>query len=131
MSCSSRWTHSGKNKLGWPLVPNFADVDNAESIRIGAGSHPKLRNGDSAAGCRPPGTRSGRAALDGETGYGGAMDPDERDRLNRVVDHEVKGHFPPGAVRRAVLIRHGDEPGVEPGQTRLRVYVLAANATDE
>jgi hypothetical protein len=49
MSCSARWTHSGKNKLGWPLVPNFADVDNAESIRIGAGSHPKLRNGDSAA----------------------------------------------------------------------------------
>ena len=34
---------------------------------------PKLRNGDSAANCRPPGTRSGRAALDGETGYGGAQ----------------------------------------------------------
>ena len=59
------------------------------------------------------------------------MDPDERDQLNRVVDHEVKGHFPPGAVRRAVLVRHGDEPGIEPGQTRLRVYVLAADATDE
>ena len=28
------------------------------------------------------------------------MDPDEDDRLNRVVDHEVKGHFAPGAVRR-------------------------------
>ena len=59
------------------------------------------------------------------------MDPDERDQLNRVVDHEVKGHFPPGTVRRAVLVRHGDEPGIEPGQTRLRVYVLAADATDE
>ena len=59
------------------------------------------------------------------------MDPDERDRLNRVVDHEVKGHFPPGAVRRAVLVRHGDEPGIEPGQTLLRMYVLAADATDE
>jgi hypothetical protein len=31
------WKPSSKNKLGWPLVPNFADVDNAESIRIGAG----------------------------------------------------------------------------------------------
>jgi hypothetical protein len=31
------WKQSSKNKLGWPLVPNFADVDNAESMRIGAG----------------------------------------------------------------------------------------------
>lgn len=31
------WKPSSKNKLGWPLVPNFADVDNAESIRIAAG----------------------------------------------------------------------------------------------
>src|SRR5260370_41271148 len=31
------WKASAKNKLGWPLVPNFADVDNAESMRIGAG----------------------------------------------------------------------------------------------
>ncbi|WP_300611570.1 NgoMIV family type II restriction endonuclease [Trebonia sp.] len=30
------WKPSGKNKLDWPLVPNFADVDNAESMRIGA-----------------------------------------------------------------------------------------------
>jgi hypothetical protein len=31
------WKPSGKNKADWPLVPNFADVDNAESIRIAAG----------------------------------------------------------------------------------------------
>jgi hypothetical protein len=31
------WKPSAKNKLGWPLVPNFADVDNAESMRIAAG----------------------------------------------------------------------------------------------
>ena len=31
------WKASSKNKLGWSLVPNFADVDNAESMRIGAG----------------------------------------------------------------------------------------------
>ena len=30
------WKRSTKNKLGWLLVPNFADVDNAESMRIGA-----------------------------------------------------------------------------------------------
>jgi NgoMIV restriction enzyme len=31
------WKASTKNKLRWPLVPNFADVDNAESMRIAAG----------------------------------------------------------------------------------------------
>ena len=31
------WKPSSKNKLRWSLVPNFADVDNAESIRIAAG----------------------------------------------------------------------------------------------
>jgi hypothetical protein len=31
------WKPSGKNKLDWPLVPNFADVDSAESLRIAAG----------------------------------------------------------------------------------------------
>jgi hypothetical protein len=31
------WKASDKNKLTWPLVPNVADVDNAESIRIAAG----------------------------------------------------------------------------------------------
>ena len=59
------------------------------------------------------------------------MDPDEHDRLSRVVDHEVKRHFPPGAVRRAVLLRHGDEPGIEPGQLQLRVFVRAEDAADE
>jgi hypothetical protein len=59
------------------------------------------------------------------------MDPDEREQLNRVVDREVKGHFPPGAVRRAVLLRHGDEPGIEPGQLRVRVFIPAEDAADE
>ena len=31
------WKPSTKNKLGWALAPNFADVDNAESMRICAG----------------------------------------------------------------------------------------------
>ena len=59
------------------------------------------------------------------------MDPDERARLNRVVDHEVRGHFPPGAVRRAALFRHGDEPGIEQGQSLLRVFIPAEGAADE
>jgi len=43
------------------------------------------------------------------------VERDEREELNRVVDREVKGHFPAGSVRRAVLLRHGDEPGIEAG----------------
>ena len=31
------WKPSATNKLGWPLVPNFADVDSPESMRISAG----------------------------------------------------------------------------------------------
>lgn len=31
------WKSSPKNKLGWSFVPNCADVDNAESIRIAGG----------------------------------------------------------------------------------------------
>src|SRR6266568_1558709 len=31
------WKASGKNRLGWALVPNAADVDSAESMRIAAG----------------------------------------------------------------------------------------------
>src|ERR1051326_6194281 len=31
------WKASGKNRLGWELVPNAADVDSAESMRIAAG----------------------------------------------------------------------------------------------
>ena len=31
------WKSQRENKLGWSLVPNFSDVDNAESMRIGAG----------------------------------------------------------------------------------------------
>jgi hypothetical protein len=31
------WKRSTKNKLGWKLVPNCADVDSAESLRLAAG----------------------------------------------------------------------------------------------
>jgi len=31
------WRRSSKNKLGWPMVPNSADADSAESVRLAAG----------------------------------------------------------------------------------------------
>ena len=55
------------------------------------------------------------------------MERDKREQLNRVVDREVKGHFPAGAVRRAVLLWPGDEPGIGAGYLLLRVFVEAAD----
>jgi hypothetical protein len=37
------WRPSTKNKLDWPMVPNFADVDSAESMRIAAGVLDRLK----------------------------------------------------------------------------------------
>jgi hypothetical protein len=41
------------------------------------------------------------------------------DEIARVVDHEVKGRFPDGAVLRAELLRRGDGPG----QLTVRVFI--------
>ena len=44
------WKASRKNRLGWPLMPNCADVDSAESIRISAGILAELGlSGDAAS----------------------------------------------------------------------------------
>ena len=51
------------------------------------------------------------------------MESEERDRLQRRVEDEVKSRFPPGAVRRVALLKHGDEPVVEPGELLVRVFV--------
>jgi hypothetical protein len=37
------WKPSKKNKLSWAMVPNFADVDNTESLRIAAGLLDQLK----------------------------------------------------------------------------------------
>ena len=37
------WRPSTKNKLDWGMVPNFADVDSAESMRIAAGVLDRLK----------------------------------------------------------------------------------------
>jgi hypothetical protein len=34
--------------------------------------------------------------------------------MTPVIDHAVKDHFPPGAVLRAELLRHGDDPAIGP-----------------
>ena len=49
----------------------------------------------------------------------------EWDQVKRVFDHQVKDHFPGGVVQRAELLRHGEDPAIEPGQLLVRVFVPA------
>jgi len=47
-----------------------------------------------------------------------------------VIDRAVKDHFPPGAVLRAELLRHGDHPAIGPGQLMIRVLVPGHGGAD-
>jgi hypothetical protein len=47
-----------------------------------------------------------------------------------VIDRAVRNHFPPGAVLRADLLRHGDDPAVGPGQLMIRVLVPGPGGAD-
>jgi hypothetical protein len=45
------------------------------------------------------------------------------EELGQIVDREVRARFPGGSVQRAVLLRHGDDPAVGPGELLVRVYL--------
>jgi hypothetical protein len=49
----------------------------------------------------------------------------ELDQLERVVDHEIKARFPRGTVERVVVLQHGDDPAIGPGELLVRVLIPA------
>ena len=55
------------------------------------------------------------------------MEQAEQANLERVINHEMQERFGAGAVQRAVLLQHGDDPAVEPGQLLVRVFVEASD----
>ena len=55
------------------------------------------------------------------------MERAEQAMVERVINHEMKERFTAGAVRRAVLLQHGDDPEIAPGQLMVRVFVEAAD----
>jgi len=55
------------------------------------------------------------------------MDQAEQAMVERVINHEMQERFGAGAVQRAVLLQHGDDPAVEPGQLMVRVFVEASD----
>src|SRR5580693_29670 len=56
---------------------------------------------------------------------GGTVERADKDRLERVINRAVKERFSAGAVVRAVVLEHGDDPALEPGQLMVRVFVPA------
>ena len=55
------------------------------------------------------------------------MERAEQAMVERVINHEMRERFTAGAVRRAVLLQHGDDPAIEPGQLMVRVFVEASD----
>ena len=55
------------------------------------------------------------------------MERAEQAMVERVINHEMQERFSAGAVQRAVLLQHGDDPAVEPGQLLVRVFVEASD----
>ena len=53
------------------------------------------------------------------------------DQLRQLVEDEVKGRFPGGAIERVALLQHGDEAVVEPGELVIRVFVAAPGSREE
>ena len=51
-------------------------------------------------------------------------------RIERRIDHEVRARFPDGAVRRVVLLQHGDDPVIEPGEFLVRVFIGASGSSE-
>jgi hypothetical protein len=55
------------------------------------------------------------------------MERAEQAMVERVINHEMQERFGAGAVQRAVLLQHGDDPAIEPGQLLVRVFVEASD----
>ena len=63
--------------------------------------------------------------LTGGPGTEAEMDDAEASRIERVINRELAERFPGGAVLRAVLRQHDDDPAIEPGQLMVRVFIPA------
>jgi hypothetical protein len=60
-----------------------------------------------------------------------AMERAELDQIERVLNHELRERFTAGAVERGVLLQHGDDPAVPPGQLLVRVFIPAPDRPED
>jgi hypothetical protein len=54
---------------------------------------------------------------------GDAVERASKERVERVINRNVKERF--AAAHRAVLLEHGDDPAIGPGQLMVRVFIPA------
>jgi hypothetical protein len=59
------------------------------------------------------------------------MDQAEYEHIAQRLDREVRERFPDAPVQRVDVLRHGDDPGVEPGQLLVRVVIDTPDGDDE
>jgi hypothetical protein len=69
------------------------------------------------------------SARDGSPGEAGTA-RDVLDAIEREIDDEVRMRVPGGAVRRVMLLQHGDDPEIEPGDLWVRVIPEADGLED-
>ena len=53
------------------------------------------------------------------------------ERLERMIDREIKARFPAGGVQRVAVLRHGDDPAIEPGELLVRVFIATGGEPDD
>jgi len=59
------------------------------------------------------------------------MERAEQAMIERVINHEMNERFTAGTGARAVLLQHGDDPAIEPGQLMVRVFIPASDGPPE
>ena len=47
---------------------------------------------------------------------------------SELIEQEVRGHFPEGALLSVAVLQYGDDPSVEPGQVRIKMTVAIGEA---
>ena len=55
------------------------------------------------------------------------MERAEQAMVERVINHEMQERFGAGVVQRGVLLQHGEDPAIEPGELMVRVFVEASD----
>lgn len=53
------------------------------------------------------------------------MERADKDQIERVINHTMKERFGLETAEQAVVLEHGDDPAIEPGQLMVRVFVPA------
>jgi hypothetical protein len=59
------------------------------------------------------------------------MERAELDNIEQAINIELQALFPAGTVRRAVLLQHGDDPVIEPGELLVRVFIETASGPED